>query len=64
MSWAWYYPHHYAPWITDIRGFSDMEITFEMGKPFLPFEQLLSVLPAASKDLLSFDLAPTLTPRV
>ena len=52
MSWAWYYPHHYAPWITDIRGFSDMEITFEMGKPFLPFEQLLSVLPAASKDLL------------
>ena len=52
MSWSWYYQHHYAPWITDIRGFSDLEIKFEMGKPFLPFEQLLSVLPAASKELL------------
>ena len=52
MSWSWYYPHHYAPWITDIRGFSNMKIEFEMGQPFLPFEQLLSVLPAASKDLL------------
>lgn len=28
------------------------EIKFDMGKPFLPFEQLLAVLPAASKQLL------------
>lgn len=29
-----------------------MKIKLEMGKPFLPFEQLLAVLPSASKDHL------------
>ena len=52
VSWSWYYRHHYAPWITDIRGFSNMTLVFDKGEPFLPFEQLLSVLPAASKELL------------
>lgn len=51
-SWSWYYPHHYAPYMSDISKFTDLEMNFNMGKPFLPFEQLLSVLPAASKDLL------------
>ncbi|MGH0119839.1 UNVERIFIED_CONTAM: hypothetical protein FKN15_043272 [Acipenser sinensis] len=52
QSWSWYYPHHYAPYLSDIRNFSNMKLLFDMGKPFLPFEQLLGVLPAASKDLL------------
>ena len=52
MSWSWYYPHHFAPWITDIRDFANMTIKFDKGEPFLPFEQLLSVLPSASKELL------------
>jgi 5'-3' exoribonuclease 1 len=56
MSWSWYYQHHFAPWITDIREFANMDLTLEMGEPFLPFEQLLSVLPAASKELLPKEL--------
>ena len=52
VSWSWYYEHHYAPWITDIENFSDMKMNFDLSKPFFPFEQLLSVLPAASKELL------------
>ena len=56
MSWSWYYPHHFAPWITDIKNFSNMRLHFELGEPFLPFEQLLSVLPAASKELLPKEL--------
>ena len=53
-SWSWYYPHHFAPWITDIRNFSDgsFKLEYELSQPFLPFEQLLAVLPAASKELL------------
>ena len=52
MSWSWYYPHHFAPWITDIRGFTQMDLSFELSTPFKPFEQLLAVLPSASKALL------------
>lgn len=47
-----YYPYHYAPYLSDIRNISKLKIQFELGKPFMPFEQLLAVLPAASKDLL------------
>lgn len=51
-SWSWYYPHHYAPYISDIKNFKDLKLEFDLGTPFLPFQQLLAVLPAASKDLL------------
>ncbi|XP_043280589.1 5'-3' exoribonuclease 1 [Venturia canescens] len=51
-SWSWFYPHHYAPYISDIKGFQDFKIEFELAKPFLPFQQLLAVLPAASRKLL------------
>ena len=47
-----FYPHHYAPYVSDIKGFSDIQIDFQVGHPFLPFEQLLAVLPPASKSLL------------
>lgn len=52
VSWSWYYPHHYAPYISDVTNFSDADLKYDLGKPFKPFEQLLGVLPAASKDLL------------
>uniref|UniRef100_A0A8V5HES0 5'-3' exoribonuclease 1 n=1 Tax=Melopsittacus undulatus TaxID=13146 RepID=A0A8V5HES0_MELUD len=52
QSWSWYYPYHYAPYLSDIRNIGELKMKFELGRPFMPFEQLLAVLPAASKDLL------------
>ncbi|KAG5645098.1 hypothetical protein DXG03_006912 [Asterophora parasitica] len=49
-SWGWFYNYHYAPRISDLRGVDKMVFNFELGKPFRPYEQLMGVLPVASKD--------------
>ena len=51
-SWTWYYPYHYAPFAADFVEMEKMEINFEKGKPFRPYEQLMGVMPAASNHVL------------
>lgn len=51
-SWGWFYPHHYAPFCSDIHHLETYNMEFVKGKPFKPFEQLLGVLPSQSGKLL------------
>ncbi|PVU93213.1 hypothetical protein BB559_003384 [Furculomyces boomerangus] len=51
-SWGWYFPYHYSPLASDFVDMKTLDIKFELGEPLKPLEQLMSVLPAASKSSL------------
>ena len=49
-SWNWYFPYHYAPFASDFIDIAEAVPEFnEPTEPFKPFEQLMAVFPAASK---------------
>ncbi|KAG6968295.1 hypothetical protein JG688_00005882 [Phytophthora aleatoria] len=58
QSWSWYYPYHYAPMVSDLTDIEDMitNVKFDedpsIAGPLLPFEQLMSNLPASSANLV------------
>ncbi|KAI8137507.1 XRN 5'-3' exonuclease N-terminus-domain-containing protein [Fennellomyces sp. T-0311] len=52
-SWGWFFPYHYAPKISDLKNIEKyQDVSFDLGRPFRPYEQLMGVLPTLSKQLL------------
>jgi len=53
-SWTYYYPYYYAPLLSDLKGLSmrSNDITFELGAPLQPFQQLAVCLSSISSYLL------------
>jgi 5'-3' exonuclease len=43
-SWDWYYPYHYAPFPSDMRGLQWIDCNFSLGKPALPFHHVRDCL--------------------
>lgn len=33
VSWSWYYPYFYAPFVSDLESFSDLIFDFEKDEP-------------------------------
>lgn len=60
-SWTWYYPYHYAPFAADFVDLDKMDIKFDKGKPFRPYEQLMGVFPASSKHAIPAPFHPLMT---
>lgn len=68
VSWSWYYPYHYTPLaigtqsdlpiiltcatFVDLVDYENFVPSFKLDYPFRPLQQLLGVLPLASKELL------------
>jgi 5'-3' exoribonuclease 2 len=60
-DWKWFYPYHYAPFASDyeiIDLLTEFKLNFTTGVPFKPLEQLMGVLPPASRAHIPSPLHP------
>jgi len=60
-SWNWFFTHHYAPMISDMKDMDPAKVLFRMGNPVTPLCHLMSVIPRASHKLVPRILQPLIT---
>ncbi|TQD94374.1 hypothetical protein C1H46_020010 [Malus baccata] len=51
-SWTWFYPFHYGPFASDLKGLGQVKAKFHKGFPFKPIDTLMAVLPPRSAHAL------------
>lgn len=39
-SWDWYFPYHYAPFLSDMSDLQTIQCEFDQGSPVLPLQQV------------------------
>jgi hypothetical protein len=52
QSWRWFYPHHYAPFASDLINIDRIDVSFPPSQPFKPVDQLMGVFPPSSAHAL------------
>ena len=52
IAHRWYFRYRYAPLASDMVDLASITVSFNLGQPFRPLEQLLGVLPPASRNFL------------
>lgn len=61
VSWPWYFKYHYSPMISDVIRGLGADLKFDLGQPFLPYQQLMGVLPDRSKKTVPEAYWPLMT---
>ncbi|KAL5549294.1 hypothetical protein UlMin_004525 [Ulmus minor] len=69
-SWIWYYLYDARPFVSDLKGLSQVKIRFEKGSPLKPIENLMTIvslrrvstLPKAHQALMNKD-SPIIDPE-
>lgn len=65
-DWMWYYPHLYAPFLSDFNSVMSNEYKrphFEQRMNVPPFLQLMAVLPSSSSELVPDELSSLMTDK-
>ena len=63
-SWNWQFPEPYAPFLIDIANCTDYVFKdYKKSTPYLPFQQLLAVLPPQSRQLIPHPLNKLLSSK-
>ena len=60
-SWTWFYLYNFAPFTNDFENVGSMDIKFDEGRPFKPYEQLMGVFPASSRVHIPAPFHPLMT---
>ncbi|PRQ56298.1 putative 5-3 exonuclease, 5'-3' exoribonuclease [Rosa chinensis] len=60
-SWKWFYPFHYGPFASDMKGLAQVKPQFQKGSPFKPIDTLMAVLPPRSAHALPKDYRTLMT---